>query len=159
MIHGMRVLAGAIMGLMLAGAALPADYDTPEQLLNAIYKPYLENGDFSETENFYSNGMVKLMIEATAREQDEDDGPILDFDPFIDAQDFEIKNLVISQPLIEGTKAQVDVSFDNFGEPRQLHYDLVFEDNFGWRVDDISSKTPDYEWRLSEILAADPLLN
>ncbi|MNW16710.1 hypothetical protein D3C71_2156500 [compost metagenome] len=54
---------------------------------------------------------------------------------------------------IAGDFASIDVTFNNFGEPRSLTYELVFEDG-GWRIDDVVSTNPDNPYRLSEIFAA-----
>ncbi len=84
--------------------------------------------------------------------------PILDYDPFVNAQDFDISDLVIADPLIEGDNATVPVSFLNFGEPTELRYILKRRVD-GWKIDDIETDDGEYVWRLSEILASDPLLN
>lgn len=46
----------------------------------------------------------------------------------------------------------MDVTFTNFGEPRHITYDLVFEDG-GWRINDLAGENPDFTYRLSEIFA------
>ena len=84
--------------------------------------------------------------------------PIIDFDPYINAQDYELSDLVVSHPAIAGDTATVVVSFLNFGEPQDIRFTLVRRVE-GWKIDDIEALGGEYPWRLSELLAADPLLN
>ena len=79
------------------------------------------------------------------------------FRPFVDGQDYEISELVISSgrdcdPVI------VAVSFLNCGAPRERRYTLVRRVE-GRKVGDIESLAGEFPWRLSELLADDPLLN
>jgi len=57
-------------------------------------------------------------------------------DPFIDAQDWEVKGLAID--LKEGgpARAVANVTFTNFGEARHVRLDLI-KTAAGWRIDDI----------------------
>jgi hypothetical protein len=84
--------------------------------------------------------------------------PIIDFDPYINAQDYELSDLVISDPAVEGDHATVGVSFLNFGTPEDIRFSLVRRAE-GWKIDDIEALGGEFPWRLSELLAADPLLN
>ena len=62
----------------------------------------------------------------------------MDFDIWVNAQDFEIKDLKVEQ--ISGGKdsASVKASFDNMGTKTVISYDL-FKDKTGWVVDEIST--------------------
>lgn len=124
-------------------------FDSPEALLEAFYEPYF-TGEFAEDETIFRSAFLQELYE-----QDEANTPIgemgaLGFDPYINGQDFDLADFEIVATEIEGDAATAEVYFTNFGEPTELIYDLVFEDN-GWRIDDVTSITPGMEYRLSEI--------
>ena len=54
--------------------------------------------------------------------------------------------------------ALVAVAFSNAGVYQQLMFTLLKRAE-GWKIDDIESVQPGLEWRLSQHLAADPMLN
>ena len=62
--------------------------------------------------------------------------PALDGDPFVDAQEWDIKNVAIVVRDDTPEKAVAIVSFFNQGEPRQVELNLV-KLTGGWRIDDI----------------------
>lgn len=61
---------------------------------------------------------------------------VLDFDPFYNAQDAEIKNLVVSQPKTSDDKATVTVTFQNYDRKETLNYQLTRRDA-DWKISDI----------------------
>lgn len=65
-----------------------------------------------------------------------DEVGVLDFDPFYNAQDFEIKSFTVGSPKISGGKATVTVKFQNFEKKETLSYQLVKEKK-GWKISDI----------------------
>ncbi|MET3898592.1 hypothetical protein ABIB57_002541 [Devosia sp. UYZn731] len=145
----LAVLAAGFV-LAFTGIVAAQPYDTPDALLQAFYARYLAaDTDFSDEGEFRSAGLQAL-YDADAQATPEGDSGALDFDPFIDGQDWQITDLQIGAAGIAGDYASADVSFKNFGEERTLSYDLVKEDG-GWKIDDVESKTPGNEYRLSEI--------
>ena len=62
--------------------------------------------------------------------------PALDGDPFVDAQEWDIKNVAIVVRDDTPEKAVAIISFFNQGEPRQVELNLV-KLTAGWRIDDI----------------------
>lgn len=76
----------------------------------------------------------------------------LDFDPFVNAQDFRVENLKLTSRELGDGRAVVEARFLNFGAANRIVYDVVVEDG-AWRIDDVSSPDGDYRWRLSDILA------
>lgn len=148
--RSLALAAGLFMALTGLAAAQP--YETPDALLQAFYAPYLAtDGSFADEAQFRSAGLQAL-YDADAEATPEGEMGALDFDPFIDGQDWEITDLEIGAAGIAGDYASADVSFKNFGEERTLSYDLVKEDG-GWKIDDVASTTPGNEYRLSEIFA------
>src|SRR5262249_9566193 len=61
----------------------------------------------------------------------------LDGDPFIDAQDFEIKHFDVAIKDTAPGKVTVTVRFDNFGEQHTIVLDLIAIKN-DWRIYDIT---------------------
>lgn len=70
-----------------------------------------------------------------------DEVGVLDFDVFYNAQDFDIKKLIVGRAKITGSKAVVPVSFTNSGRRENLTYSLTQEKGI-WKISDIRySKT------------------
>ena len=149
----MRILLAVIAGLGLTVAALAGPvFVDPRGPVTHIYALY-ESGDFSQDPTELFTPALRDLWEASF-----DEDPVgLGFDPFIDGQDFEITDLVISDPVIDGDSATVAASFRNFGHYVELHYELLRRAE-GWKIDDLIS-VGEPGWRLGELLAVDPMLN
>lgn len=121
--------------------AAPAARDTltPEAFLRGIYTPY-PNQDFKgqpywQVDRFFAPELART-IEADMREaRRRGEAPMLDGDPFVDAQDWDIARLAISVTA-DGPKATGRVSFENQGKPTEITLDLV-RTGMGWRIADI----------------------
>lgn len=150
------LVAVALVALAPPAAAAPV-FDDPAGLIEYAYEPY-ESGVFPEDVTELFSPTLKQLWEGMVARSADLEMPLLDFDPFVDGQDYEISELVISHPAVDGDSAIVAVSFLNFGEPRELRYTLVRRVE-GWKIDDIESLAGEFPWRLSELLADDPLLN
>ena len=128
----MRILT-LLFALLLATPALA--YDDPLEMMKALYQPYFkEPMDFSEQDSLRSLGLQAL-YEADAADANGEVGRI-DFDPFIQGQDWDTKEVTIGQPEVLGGTARVCVEFTNFDRPIVLTYSLVLERD-GWKVDDV----------------------
>ena len=94
-------------------------------------------------------GVVVLEIEAGR------DGEVgrLDFDPYIDGQDYQITDLKFGDAQITGDTAKVEVTFKNFDLAEDLTFTLVKEAG-GWKVDDVSSANKDFPYSLKAIMEA-----
>ena len=140
-------------GLFLAVTGLVAaqTYDTPEAMLEAFYDPYF-TGEFPDNEAAFRSQALQALYDNDAEVTPEGEMGALSFDPYIDGQDFDISEFAIGTPGIAGDYASVDVTFNNFGEPRSLTYELVLEDG-GWKIDDVVSTNPDNSYRLSQMFA------
>mgnify|MGYP001330039671 FL=1 len=77
--------------------------------------------------------------------------PILDFDPIIGAQDYQLSNLdVANEAISEGSHAVVRARFNNATTTQtNIVYDLIWEDD-RWKVDNIRGEG----WDLRQIAAA-----
>jgi hypothetical protein len=162
----MRSFSAVVVFLATFLAALPVAaapvLESPEALIEYAYRPYAD-GTFPEDPfELYSPSLRALVNEANMRTGEDEVGAI-DFDPFIDAQDYDgvaavIRSTVPSTDAAMGNRADVDVTVTNFGEDAELTFSLVETGN-GWLIDDIARVDGDAPWRLSEILADDPALN
>jgi hypothetical protein len=124
----------------------------PAAVIRPIYDPYFTQGaQFPEFRNQAPWSMdLWLQLEAMTRRSEQINEPILDFDPVIDAQDYQLENLnVTTEALAENSHATVRASFTNAGRPAEVVYDLIWEGG-GWRVDNIRTAT----WDLRQIAAA-----
>ena len=151
------VVAALLLGSVAAAVAAPV-FDDPRGVIEYAYAPYIHEDDPfpDDPSEIYSPTLKQLWDEAAAKSE-ESEAPILDFDPIINGQDYEITDFLIADPVVEGDAATVAVSFSNFGEPQELHFELIRRAE-GWKIDDIEA-IGEAPWRLSELLAADPLLN
>jgi hypothetical protein len=147
---------GLLMMSTTPGSAQVPVFDDPIGLVRYAYAPY-ESGKYPEDLTALFTPALKALWDTMAARSEEFEMPIIDFDPFTNAQDYEITDLLVADPLIEGDAATVAVSFLNFSEPQELRFSLVRRVE-GWKIDDIEA-LGEYPWRLSELIAADPLLN
>lgn len=149
----MRLVAlAAGLFLALTGFAVAQPYPTPEALLEAFYQPYMDDS-FSDDDSAFRSQALQALYDHDAEITPEGEIGVIEFDPFINGQDYAISNLVIGTPSITDDSATVAVSFDNFDQPMVLTYDLVREDG-GWKIDDVASDEGEYPYRLTEIFAA-----
>jgi hypothetical protein len=140
----------AALFLSLTPVLAAQSYDSPQAMLQAFYAPYL-NDEFPDNSEQFRSAALQGLIDHDIEITPDGDMGALDFDPFINGQDYEITDLQIGEPEIDGDRAVVVVTFKNFDEPNSLTYDLVNED--GWKIDDVASSTGEYPYRLSEIFA------
>ena len=149
-------LAALTAGLFisLTGLATAQTFDTPQALLEAFYAPYFD-GEFNEDETPFLSAELEALYTADAEATPEGEIGALDFDPFVDGQDFELTDFEIGAPGIAGDYASADVTFNNMGRPTTLAYEFVKE-NGSWQIDDVVSTNPDNPYRLSDILGGTP---
>jgi hypothetical protein len=146
--------------LVLALAALVATilptfaYETPQALLDALYTPYKAGDGFDWSnwdESKFRSKELNALFDKDAKEADGDIGR-LDFDPYIDGQDYQITDLKFGEPTINGDTAKVEVTFKNFDSAEDLLFTLVKEPD-GWKVDDVVSSNKDFPYSLKAIMS------
>ena len=103
----------------------------------------------------YSKALNAMFATAEANTPDDDVGPV-DFDVFVNGQDYQLTELKIGDPAPEGAGVSVPVSFKNFGDAQSLVFHLVKEGP-GWKINDIESLTPSAPWKLTTLLTPDPV--
>jgi hypothetical protein len=127
----MRIVVLALLAVVLSAASPPAGVDgDPVALLTAIYKTYTDIGPgedgVPELSGVYSK-RLQALIDKDEKETPEGDVGRIDWDLFVDGQDWQLTELKIVPALKEATRAEVRATFNNFGEPRDILYTLVLE--------------------------------
>lgn len=150
----MRPLALALVAFV--AAIVPAfAYDTPKALLEALYSPYSQGNSFDWSkwdEAEFRSKELNALFDKDAKEADGEVGR-LDFDPYIDGQDYQISDLKFGDAQITGDSAKVEVTFKNFDMAEDLTFTLIKEAD-GWKVDDVSSANKDFPYSLKAIMEA-----
>jgi Protein of unknown function (DUF3828) len=109
------------------------------EAIYAAYKAKNANGVLLDTDaavrRYFEPKLAALII----KDRKEARGEVgkLDFDPFIDAQDWEIDTVNIAIREVAPDKTSATVSFKNLGEPHSVVLDLV-KLKAGWRIADIT---------------------
>jgi hypothetical protein len=155
--RALSIIICLLAALLPAGVLAQPVFDDPAGLIAYAYAPY-ESDEFPEDITELFSPTLKQLWDKSAERSEEMEMPIIDFDPFTNAQDYQISDLIVADPIVSGDEASVVVSFLNFSEPQELRFTLVRRAE-GWKIDDIESLAGAFTWRLSELLAADPMLN
>jgi hypothetical protein len=127
----------------------------PAAVIRPLYARYTTpNAEFPDFEHQapWSADLWTQLATMSAR-SDALNEPILDFDPLIGAQDYQLTNLnVTNEAVVEGSTAVVRAAFDNAGAHQEIVYDMVWEGG-GWRVNNVRGDTDGTAWDLRQIAA------
>ena len=116
-----------------------------EAFLHSIYDRYvgpqdkarpIDYSDPRELRYYFEPSLAGTIHQDFIRAKKADNVPTLDADPFIDAQDWAIKSFDIQVGPVDGDHANAVVKFDNTGERKVLHIQLVRIAG-NWRIRDI----------------------
>jgi hypothetical protein len=140
-----------VLGLGADGARAVSPDSDPVSLIEAIYKTY--ETDNPGLPNVYSK-RLQALIDKDEKETPEGEVGRIDWDVFIDGQDWKLTELKIVLVSKSADKAEVRATFKNFGEQSNQLFDLVREDGH-WRIDDITKTLPP-RWTMSKILLDAP---
>lgn len=124
----------------------------PAAVIRPLYDPYIAHAEQfpSFRDQAPWSNELWTQLEAMMQRSETVNEPILDFDPLIGAQDYEIANLNVStEALAEASHAVVRASFDNLGQRTEIVYDMVWEDD-RWKVNNIRGDG----WDLRQIATA-----
>jgi uncharacterized protein DUF3828 len=142
MITRRDVLMGLCTCTAFATVRVEAAEPSAKSFVEAIYAAYKAknaNGVLLDTDaavrRYFEPKLAALII----KDRKEARGEVgkLDFDPFIDAQDWEIDTVNIAIREVAPDKTSATVSFKNLGEPHSVVLDLV-KLKAGWRIADIT---------------------
>ena len=147
----MRRLAFVLFVALCGTFASAQATDDPLALITDIYKTYQGNTDHPGYANVYSRRMQAL-IDADEKATPQGDAGTIDWDVFVNGNDWALSKLTITLVSKSAAQAQVRAQFYNFKDPHDLLFDLVREDG-RWFIDDISeTKVGGNRWTMSKIL-------
>ena len=132
-------------GAIIAETAAVAQGASPLTFLESIYKLYRTNSsakgiDTSKPDvirRHFAPSLAKAMLKDQVEAKKRDEAPLLNGDPFIDAQDWDIADLKIDVTSLDRRHVTGVVSFTNANEPRIVTLDLVKTVGDGWRIAEI----------------------
>lgn len=139
------IISVVILLLVVSVSVSFAQSSAPETVVKELYKIHdqdlknssdriLSGENRQNLDKFFDKTLADYIWKDLTTERDEIG--VLDFDPFYNAQDFEIKKLSISKGKIIGSKATVVAKFQNFGAKVSLTYQLIRQ-NSAWKISDI----------------------
>ncbi|MEP6947457.1 MAG: DUF3828 domain-containing protein [Acidobacteriota bacterium] len=113
----------------------------PETLVAELYKahdaqksPFFQTKDRSLVDKYFSKPLADLIWKDAISSGNEVGA--IDGDPLYNAQDVEIKNFAVGKGEVKGDKANVPVTFTNFGKKQSIIFALVTV-NGGWKIENI----------------------
>jgi len=136
-----RTLALALLVVPVAARAQSSD---PLDFLKSIYEPYKQAGfkgqPYWETGRFFAGDLAQAIERDFAEAKKRKEVPTLDGDPFIDAQDWDIRSVSYALPAVNAAgPAIAAISLDNSGKPTLVAVFLINTPQ-GWRIDDIVTR-------------------
>lgn len=142
---GMALLLALPLGLAACQNEAAAPVASPQEFLGALYARYDGKGpgagiDYSqkaELERYFTPETMALIEADFAKAKAANEVPILNGDPFVGAQDWDVSKLEIAI----GKSATPDrtlavVRFESYGETSEFRLDLQLVET-GWRIADI----------------------
>ena len=131
---------------MEAGAQQPGGQQpggapqSAQSFLQSIYDPYLKpdfkGQPYNEAARFFAPDLARAMERDRRQASQRKEPPTLNGDPFVDAQEWKITNLVI-RASGKGDAATGTISFDNLGKPQRLAVSMIRVAG-DWRFTDIT---------------------
>ena len=137
---------------LIASPAFAQDTADPKAVVEALYAGYLPPNEFPPDMSALQSKRLNDLYEADSKEANGEIGRI-DFDPFINGQDYDVTKVEVSEPSYAAGKALVRVDVVNFGKPDEFGVLLVNEGG-GWKVDDVWHDGAEYSYDLLDILQA-----
>lgn len=128
-----------LAAIALLAACAPAQ-EGPDAAVQALYAPYIDGASpppaLLERDVFTPE--LKAEINRAATYSNLLDMPVIDYDPVVGAQDWEIKAVTIAEVERTEDTARMVARFDNMGAPQEVAYAMRLVDG-AWRVDDIGA--------------------
>jgi len=143
-----RVVIGlaAVLALPFAPAFAARSEAAAKAFLNAIYRNYVGSSagaakgvpltNAKLVRDYFTVGLASLILEDRASAAKRGEPPVLDGDPFVGHQDWDVSNLSVEVKENGAFKAMGTVSFMNAGKPEKIVIELLRSGN-EWRIADI----------------------
>lgn len=130
--------------LLLPAPSAIAQGNDAKTFVENIYRQYLGKNtpsiDFTSRvglEQYFTTSLAALIDNDAREAEKQQEAPLLNGDPFVDAQDWEITDPVVTvQASADGKGATATAIFKNFGKAVTVRYLLVMTPR-GWRIDNI----------------------
>ena len=136
------VAAAALSPLSaLAANVVPTPPQSPEAIVKVLYAVgnttdvLTQKGPRAKT---FTPAMAKLIARTIAKSQKRDE-PAIDYEPLIDGQDGEVKDLVVAATASDAAEATVEARFVSFGEKFTVTFDFMLVAGI-WKLDDIRGR-------------------
>lgn len=140
------MLRALLLGWIWLGLAAPAfctePNASPQDLMRELYRvhqdgegPLLTPTAHAQRQIYFTKALADA-LDAELNRPNSDEVGNLDFDPFYNAQDFEIKDLDFAVAKVSGNATTAIARFKNFDQTVEIVYRLL-QDADGWRIDDI----------------------
>lgn len=160
----MRLFFCAIL-LLIGAPAFAQAPASPREIVQKLYKPYLDDPRAERTEApgsmdavlaQASRSLSKAIEEEFACQKREEGVCNVDFDILINAQDWSLSKFAIIDLGGSGDKSMILAKFDNMG-PSGVRFTFIQEGG-AWKIDDMEGVLPEGKkiqvgWRLTEMLA------
>jgi hypothetical protein len=144
-----NIMLGAAFALIAAPAASAAADESPRAFVTAIYDTYVGksgNGVALDSDRAVQRYLEPSLGALIRKDQKEaarrNETATLDFDPFVDAQDWDIAAFKIEISDTGPDKASATVKFNNSEKPTTVVLDLVKIKN-EWKISNIAWKRDD----------------
>ncbi len=122
-------------------AAGTAGQTAPDTLVAELYKqhdaeksPFFQTKDRALVDKYFTKPTADLIWKDAVSSKGEVGA--LDADPLYNAQDIDIKNFKVGAAGLKGDRAEVPVTFENFGKKQKINFMLVMENS--WKISDIN---------------------
>jgi hypothetical protein len=138
----------AMQAVVVAASAMAfsatAETASPQAFVDGIYTHYLGKDSkglalsgSAVIRRYFASPLADAMVKDFAAAHKAGEVPMLNGDPFIDAQDWEISNIKTAVKSTGASTAVATVTFVQFMEPRTVTLELV-DTPAGWRIADIT---------------------
>ena len=137
-------------GPTFSPAASTAAGQTANGFLHSIYDRYMgphdkaPNIDYNsarDLERYFEPSLARIIADDSARAAKNGDEGTLEADPFINAQDWDIKSFDIHVTPVDADHANARVKFDNVGAAELIHLQLI-RISGAWKIHDIDYGGP-----------------
>jgi hypothetical protein len=147
LLFGSSTLFGSSVGAApKPEAAAPASADTAKAKawVSDIYRFYTPAGGAKgapwitnkDVKRYFEPALAKRILKDRETAEKNHDLPLLDSDPFVDGQDWDIKSYTVTVDVASTGKSVATVSFVSAGTAMTIKLDLV-QTPAGWRIADI----------------------
>jgi len=152
----MRLILAAVALLAALAPAFAVDFSDPKAVVEALYEPYFQPADSFDYQLLDATPLQSAGLNTLFEKDREEAGDgigRIDFDPYVNGQDFQLTDLVVAEPVYVAGRAIVAVSFANFEQPRDMGY-LLVQEGEAWKIDDMWAAAAEHPYDLKDILTA-----